>query len=251
MSCQLECSIRSCKRVIWRCAAKHFRTLDHGSSGSGAWYSPPQTGPKGHFETLDVSMGVGPVHDPPILTPIHDVATKIPLNFLGFNVEFWKMNRNAQAAHTKIGAARRECMEVAGASLHFFVCSSPAHEFFGWQYNLSIENAHLDLVIVQIQNSQELRGILPELWGMQPLSDETSKFIVHDSSNDTTLSKNSSAKAIGVEVPKLPEGSLPKGQAWAGGFGHDDLLQSCKVGNESVLGCKDVIGDESSKVLSI
>ena len=58
----------------------------------------------------------------------------------------------------RIGAVARECMEVAGANIHFYVCSSPAHEFYGHQRDLSIKHAHLDLAIIEVLDATALSG---------------------------------------------------------------------------------------------
>lgn len=206
--------------------------------------------PKGHFETLEVSLGHGSFDDPSVQTQVLGPDIHIPLSFLGFDVVFWKMARNSRAANTMIGAAHRECMEVAGANVHFYVCSSPAHEFYGWQRDLAVELAHLDLAIIEVIDGTAVRGTMPELWGMQPLSEATKAYIIHE--EDTSQLSSTQTPVIeapsnfttqkdvlvGVSLPKLPASSLPAGKAWAGGFGLEELKSSCKQGNQTVLGCK-------------
>lgn len=230
---------------------------------------------KSHFETLEVTLGHGDFDEPSHSTVVPGPDIHIPLNFLGFDVVFWKMARNARAAHTMVGSAHRECMEVAGANVHFYVCSSPAHEFYGWQKDLAVKNAHLDLAIIEVIDGQFLKGTLPELWGMQPLSKETEAFIVKDeespfASSNELLAPPTSPKQItqqaaedgvipekapsrdvlvGLALPALPEGVLPDGKGWAGGVNYQDLVASCKVGNETILGC--AAKSQENKTVSI
>jgi len=204
---------------------------------------------KGHFETLEVTLGHGSFDNPSMTTVVPSPDIHIPLNFLGFDVVFWKMDRNARAAHTMVGAAHRECMEVAGANVHFYVCSSPAHEFYGWQRDLAVKYAHLDLAIIEVLNGEALTGTLPELWGMQPMSKETESFIVKEDEHQTTskqIAQDATSSGatpskdvlVGLSLPKLPEGSLPSGKGWAGGFGFKDLENSCKQDNKTILACE-------------
>jgi len=209
---------------------------------------------KGHFESLEVTLGHGSFDEPTTKSVVPGPAIEIPLNFLGFDVVFWKMARNSRAAHTRIGAAARECMEVAGANIHFYVCSSPAHEFYGHQRDLSIKHAHLDLAIIEVLDATALSGTLPELWGMKPMTAETEKYIVdeHDAPTQTSSKQIAQIAAadgaipmeapsrdvlIGLKMPALPEGSLPAGKGWAGGLGFNDLEKSCQQDNQTVLGC--------------
>lgn len=210
---------------------------------------------QGGFETLDVTLGHGPIENPSVRTAVSNVDVHIPLNFLGFDVVFWKMARKAQAANTMIGAAHRECMEVAGANIHFYVCSSPAQEFFGWQRDLSIKNAHLDLAILEFLHAYEVKGTLPQLWGMQPLSEEVKEMIKHEEqvvkpppaieTQSTEATGSNGEQQRDLDLPPLPRGRLPDGVAWVGGSNPEDLLKSCPKGNESKPGCWN--GEEDRK----
>jgi hypothetical protein len=210
--------------------------------------------PKGLFETLKVTLGHGDFENPTMRTDIPGPnSAEIPLNFLGFDVVFWKMNRNARVANTGIGRAHRECMEVAGANIHFFVCSSPAHEFYGWQRDLSIENAHLDFIMVEALHAENLHGILPELWGMQPMTKETAALISYDSANETAPKGSLEVLAVPSSTSSasaLPKNTPPHGEAWAGGFGFKDLEESCKEGNQTILSCKASASKEEA-ILSV
>merc|ERR1719253_700054 len=115
-----------------------------------------------------------------------------------------------------------------GANMRFYICSSPALEFYGWQRDLTIQNAHLDLMIVEVISGENLYGTLPELWGMKPMSKETEALIV----------KEDRPKPGYNASPVLPNGSLSEGKAWAGGYGFSDLENSCQNGNKTLIDCE-------------
>jgi len=52
--------------------------------------------------------------------------------------------------------------------LHVYICSAPADEYFGHLRHLSLQYAHLDLAIVEVDNFSRVTGLLPELWGVHP-----------------------------------------------------------------------------------
>lgn len=183
---------------------------------------------KGAFESMEVTLGHGSFDNPTFTSVVPSPDFQIPLNFLGFDIHFWKMNRNARVANSMIGTAHRECMEVAGANVHFYICSAPAHEFYGWQRDLAVQYAHLDLAIIEVLDGEKLTGTLPELWGMQPMSKETEGYVIKEEAEKPATSSL---------LPKLPEGSLPTGKGWAGGIDFGELANSCKQGNTTVLGC--------------
>lgn len=74
-------------------------------------------------------------------------------------------------------APRREAVYITSSSLKILILSSAAREYFlerdGFEKYLSMEYSHLDLEIMEIGNQSDLRGILPELWGLIPMSEET------------------------------------------------------------------------------
>jgi len=74
------------------------------------------------------------------------------------------------------GAPRREAVYVMSGSLKILILSSGAREYFierGDSFHLANEYSHLDLEIMEIHDHDQLRGILPELWGLQPISEQT------------------------------------------------------------------------------
>lgn len=74
------------------------------------------------------------------------------------------------------GAPRREAVYVMSGSLKILILSSGAREYFierGDSLHLANEYSHLDLEIMEIHDDSQLRGILPELWGLQEISEQT------------------------------------------------------------------------------
>mmetsp|Transcript_81535 Transcript_81535/g.225817 ORF Transcript_81535/g.225817 Transcript_81535/m.225817 type:complete len:522 (-) Transcript_81535:20-1585(-) len=74
--------------------------------------------------------------------------------------------------HFKIGEAEAEMVVVEGASCKIVLMSNPANGFEGELAHLAAEYAHLDFVL-QMRSRDTCEGILPELWGVRPLSNST------------------------------------------------------------------------------
>jgi len=144
--------------------------------------------PTADFRTLDVSLGWGSEHDArATVTKIPGPQVPVPFSFLGHEVAFEKIQRVGQK-FPAIGRHLRECAEVAGPSVRFHVCSSPASEYYGAQRHLSIKYAHLDFMIANIREHEEVSGLLPELWGLQPMSDSTKACLVEEEQTDQQAS---------------------------------------------------------------
>jgi len=168
---------------------------------------------KNAFETLDVVAGYGDSDNPepgasfPITSRDHNV----PFGFIGAKVAFRVVHRHHKVPDVSIGRARRECAEIEGNSLHFFICSAPASEYFGWQRDLAIKFAHLDVAVHKISSSKA-DGLLPQLWGVRPLSEENARYL----EDDDTSSKD-------VDQANASVKPLPESAGWAGGPTPEDL----------------------------
>eukprot|EP00933_Yihiella_yeosuensis_P064292 TRINITY_DN67644_c0_g1_i1.p1 TRINITY_DN67644_c0_g1~~TRINITY_DN67644_c0_g1_i1.p1 ORF type:complete len:468 (+),score=80.78 TRINITY_DN67644_c0_g1_i1:58-1461(+) len=173
------------------------------------------------FQTFDVLVGQGDIEQPSAIKVIEGFDTKASLNMLGWNIAFRGLKRQAPVRQTSFGGLRRECVDIGGVSLHLYICTSPADEYHGLQRHLSIQYAHLDLAVIEIKDVKEVTGLLPELWGIQPMSESSSKYIVE---------KDASAKSEQTETL-----NLPKKVGWAGGIGMEDLQKDCLEDNETVL----------------
>jgi len=162
------------------------------------------------FETLDVMIGYGDINNPQpgSATIVSDRNFDLPLGFLGVKVTFRVVYRHHRVPAVSIGRARRECADVMSETLHFFICSSPANEYFGWQRHLAIQFAHLDVAVLEITNATSIDGLLPQLWGIKPLSEENAKFL--DDAPDAMAANTTPS-------------SMPETTAWAGGKTPEDL----------------------------
>lgn len=85
---------------------------------------------------------------------------------------------------TSIGKARREAVIITSPDARFLIVSSPATEYFGDFSYLSVEYAHLDVHILDMKHRQSVRGILPELWGIQKMSNRTKELACRPWSED-------------------------------------------------------------------
>jgi len=92
------------------------------------------------------------------------------------------------------------------------MCSSPATEYYGPLGHLALKYAHLDLAFIEVQNITSLTGLLPELWGVQPMSDSTRAYVKENAS---------AAKKF------TASGSQSPATAWAGGFGMEQIEKGC------------------------
>eukprot|EP00930_Biecheleria_cincta_P039690 TRINITY_DN27262_c0_g2_i1.p1 TRINITY_DN27262_c0_g2~~TRINITY_DN27262_c0_g2_i1.p1 ORF type:complete len:1548 (+),score=197.19 TRINITY_DN27262_c0_g2_i1:171-4814(+) len=148
--------------------------------------------PAGSFESLEVQLGHGNISNPWATTELTETDTQIPYGFLGLHVRFRKMERHWKngVQFPTIGQASRECMDVAGEVIHFYICSAPANEYLGaWQRYLSIQYAHLDIAVLEVTNSSAVEGLFPELWGMRPLSASSKSVIKTTESKGSVRSK--------------------------------------------------------------
>jgi hypothetical protein len=71
----------------------------------------------------------------------------------------------------------REAVMLKTPSVRLLIVSSPASEYYSSRPDLVLDYAHLDIVILDMRDRSSLRGILPELWGVTRLSNETKKLI--------------------------------------------------------------------------
>jgi len=163
------------------------------------------------FETLDVVAGYGDVDNPQprTSTVVSDRNSDLPLGFLGLKVTFWAINRGHKVPAVTIGRAKRECADVVGEFVHFFICSTPAKEYFSWNRELAIQFAHLDVAIFEITSTSKVDGLLPQLWGIKPLTEENAKYL--DEDVDDAATANAS------------ENPLPATAGWAGSAAPKDL----------------------------
>jgi len=161
------------------------------------------------FETLDVTLKNRTV---PLKTmhPCH-----IHLSNPRIDIVFRQLRWGPRPIKQKrIGPAFRECVEVLSSFVHFAICSTSAHEYYGSQWQLAIQNAHLD--IIKFSHSPVIVGILPELWGIHPLSIET-KALVQEPAMGLKERATAAARSWDEMSRLATEGEQSMVEAWAGG----------------------------------
>jgi hypothetical protein len=161
----------------------------------------------GAFKTIDVTLGIGAISNPSYVADA-DMNTAIPNTWLGSQIEVRRFQRFAPTKSTSIGNLPRECADVAGEWLHFYICSTPATEYYGSLRHLAMKYAHFDMAVVEMTNHQQVTGLFPELWGLKPMSKTTRAFVKGEEKdvlagaaltvNDTAL--NNTGLGAGLEV---------------------------------------------------
>lgn len=152
--------------------------------------------PRQALQTMDITLGYGAVDDPQFQTHLQDLGTSIPLSFLGYMGLTRRVDRHHTTRFTSIGRYPRECIDLAGAFAHFYVCTSPADEYYGNLRNLALKYAHLDIGMIEVKDYTQFQGTLPELWGLVPMSEATNALVKEDKS---TWKKLSVSSDLGLE----------------------------------------------------
>lgn len=152
--------------------------------------------PRNAMHTMDITLGYGTVDEPQFKTHLQDIGTSIPLNFLGYMGLTRRVERHHTMRFTTVGRYPRECLDLAGAWAHFYLCTSPADEYYGQLRHLALKYAHLDIGIVEVKDYSQFQGTLPELWGLVPMSEATKALVKEDKS---TFKKLSISTDLGLE----------------------------------------------------
>jgi hypothetical protein len=164
--------------------------------------------PQSSFRTLDISLRSGNR-----VTPITDIYDTIPWELFGHQICFRRIERNFHVASATIGRFKRECVDVAGEHLHVYICSTPASEYYGHLRHLSLKYAHLDTLFIEVRNFTALTGLLPELWGVHPMSETTKKYVKEE--------------APQIAPPSPACNATQKVWAGAGGFDMENFTKTC------------------------
>eukprot|EP00930_Biecheleria_cincta_P000523 TRINITY_DN10114_c0_g1_i2.p1 TRINITY_DN10114_c0_g1~~TRINITY_DN10114_c0_g1_i2.p1 ORF type:complete len:514 (-),score=59.56 TRINITY_DN10114_c0_g1_i2:160-1701(-) len=135
--------------------------------------------PGSEFFTLDITMGYGNNESSARYTSrVTSDLRVLPFWLLEHDVVIHRLSGTSRAFRShRIGAIPSECVEVHGSQLHFAICSRPADYYTGRLRMLSVKYAHLDLVVIDIKDKDALRGLLPELWGIRPMSESTKAYL--------------------------------------------------------------------------
>jgi len=162
--------------------------------------------PGAELQTLDMKMVYGTPEEPRVPFQVKLDSPILSLSsFIGYDIAVGRMQR-WQTKLTTIGRFPREFAEFAGPSMHLFICSAPAAEYYGSLRHLSLKFAHLDMVFQEVKHYTLLTGILPELWGVQPMSETTKSYIKWPESEEKKVGNFSKmAMAGGVGMAELQE----------------------------------------------
>lgn len=131
------------------------------------------------FETLDVKMEWwrdGLLH----IMPPGDAQFN---HWSGVSLGFGRIRHHGQPLPGL--EPRREAVVVMSPSLKILILSSSAREYFlkPEKSNLAMDYSHLDFELLELGDTSNLRGVLPELWGLIPHSEKT-KSLRKEPSND-------------------------------------------------------------------
>merc|ERR1712079_457123 len=96
--------------------------------------------------------------------------------------------------------------------------SSPALEYYGEQREFAWRFAHLDIGFIESKDKEHLRGLLPELWDLQPLTESTKAVI-----------KEQSVKAHNISGPVQIADASCNACGVVGGLGIGDLQFNCSA----------------------
>jgi hypothetical protein len=171
--------------------------------------------PRSDLSTLDITMGYGDPAQPWATAKVRDFSTPVPLSLLGYHVVIRRLRRDYHVTHTSVGRFPRECADIAGAEFHVYICSTPANEYYGELRHLALKFAHLDMSFHEVYDASKLAGLLPELWGLQPMSESTRATIKKNLTVNTTMKVTAN----------------PSLKPWAGGNDSKNLAESC-LGSE-------------------
>jgi len=156
--------------------ADGFRFADIRIKKNLASFNRSEIPPNG-FESMDVTLGMA--HAPLKEMPkVPRAGSDSGYQRMGVSVRFQPLSTVFHhlpwhVDQTHIGRARREAVVITSSDARFLIISSPATEYSGDFSYLSVEYAHLDIHVLDMERKQSVRGLLPELWGIQKTSNRT------------------------------------------------------------------------------
>lgn len=164
------------------------------------------------FETIDVTIGMA--KKPLEVMPRPDGFFR---NHMGVHIGVSKMGQIFKygpylGPQMTINGARREVVQIRCKSADLLVISSPAREYYGDLAHLAVKYAHLDIIVLEMKNRADVRGVLPELWGVKPLSNKTRAVM-----DSPPIVENASGHAVcdtcRVETPAPTSEQMPANTA--------------------------------------
>jgi hypothetical protein len=128
------------------------------------------------FETLDVVMW-----DDRRLTPL-PIFPPLDAYFphaVGITITFARPTA-CPMNNATVRIPCRECAHIASEYMKLLICAASAHEYFKGGYG-SYKYAHLDFDVFDVEFRQEVKsqygGVMPEIWGLVPMSNATRDMI--------------------------------------------------------------------------
>eukprot|EP00930_Biecheleria_cincta_P099225 TRINITY_DN90863_c0_g1_i1.p1 TRINITY_DN90863_c0_g1~~TRINITY_DN90863_c0_g1_i1.p1 ORF type:complete len:538 (-),score=53.92 TRINITY_DN90863_c0_g1_i1:64-1677(-) len=150
-------------------------------------FNRTKTGPD-TFETLDIA--VGPTDSPSRLTHIPSFDDQIN-HPQGFITKFSRISAWTPTGPACLQLEWTPCREnviVLSKYAKIFIESSSAVEYHGSSRE-TMDFTHLDVQVADMTSPQSFQGVLPELWGLRPMSKRTQAMIKSQTYVDTGLNK--------------------------------------------------------------
>lgn len=144
--------------------------------------------PPNAFETIDVAMGPW-ASETLVVMPPRDAQYH---HRSGIDIAFSRVRPGGPMGltpqfETMIGEACREAVMVTSGWMKILILSTSAVEYYGYDSELAITNAHLDFMVLEMRDAGSFGGILPELWGLRPLTDKV-RAMIDDEGNPSIIS---------------------------------------------------------------
>lgn len=143
-----------------------------------AWFNRTTAHENG-FETLDVTLEWFIPYPKLRVLPPHDAYFSHPT---GASVLVGRVRHADKEFDMR--APRAEVVFVIGKYAKVVIFAASAHEYYGWNDYHGRKYAHLDVEIVNMREQQLFTGVLPELWGIQPLSEDVRLMMKNSTDND-------------------------------------------------------------------
>lgn len=124
--------------------------------------------PVDSFETLNVYLGPNSDHLPSLPASNEVITFGNGMSMACAKVRDGNAEKNTlQSPYLP----RREGLLLVTQKTRMLIMSSSASEWHGYSSTLGFKHAHLDLELFDMQDAASWGGLLPELWGVKPMSE--------------------------------------------------------------------------------
>jgi len=203
-----------------------FRIADIKIKKNIASFNKTSSG-KNSFETLDVTLGASE-------TPMeHMPGPDFLFNRMGVYINFMRMDEMQRpiANQMKIQRARRDVILIACKSAHLLITASPASEYSSHRPDLAVRYSHVDVIVLEMHHRHALKGLLPELWGIKPMSNLTKAFLV-----DPALKEKLAAMPVTIDTDDTSR-FLAKDVSGSSDVEEDGKVTASQRHRESITSC--------------